>query len=199
MPLTIPNQLTLLRMGLTPLFLILLLSRQEGGALLVFMLAALTDALDGLIARLWKQKTTLGAYLDPVADKMLLAIAILGLTLSEFPNRIPVSFAISFLARDVIILVIILAILFTTEQQGLFHPSLFGKATTLLQMLLVADALFYNWRGITSPHLEVLLWAAFSVTALSAVQYSLRAGRILAAAQEQNTNELKKWPDDRTT
>jgi cardiolipin synthase len=192
MPLTLPNQLTLLRMGLTPLFLILLLSRQEGGALLVFMLAALTDALDGLIARLWKQKTTLGAYLDPVADKMLLAIAILGLTLSEFPNRIPVSFAVSFLARDVIIFVIILATLFTTERRDLFRPSLFGKATTLLQMLLIADALFYNWHGVPSPHLGALLWAAFSATALSAVQYSLRASRILAAAQEQNTNELKK-------
>jgi phosphatidylglycerophosphate synthase len=103
-----------------------------------------------------------------------------------------VSFAVSFLARDVIIFVIILATLFTTERRDLFRPSLFGKATTLLQMLLIADALFYNWHGVPSPHLGALLWAAFSATALSAVQYSLRASRILAAAQEQNTNGLKK-------
>ena len=184
MPLTLPNQLTLLRMGLTPLFLILLLSRREGWALLVFLLAALTDALDGLIARLWKQKTTLGAYLDPVADKMLLTIAVLGLTLSEFPNRIPVPFAICFIGRDIIILVVLLSVLFTTERQSMFRPSILGKATTLLQMLLVTDALFYNWHGVPSPHLEALLWAAFSATALSAVQYSFRASRILAAAQE---------------
>ena len=184
MNLTLPNQLTLLRMGLTPLFLILLLSRREGWALLVFMLAALTDALDGLIARLWKQKTTLGAYLDPVADKMLLAIAVLGLTLSEFPNRIPVSFAVCFLARDVIILVFILATFFTTDRRDLFLPSLLGKATTLFQMLLIADALFYNWRGVPSPHFDAILWVAFSATALSAVQYSFRASRVLAAAQE---------------
>ncbi|UCF80922.1 MAG: CDP-alcohol phosphatidyltransferase family protein [Acidobacteriota bacterium] len=192
MPLTLPNQLTLLRMGLTPLFLILLLSRQYGWTLLVFMLAAFTDALDGFIARLWRQKTTLGAYLDPVADKMLLAIAILGLALSEFPNRIPVSFAIFFLARDVIILVVILATFFTTERRGLFRPSLLGKATTLFQILLVADALFYNWRGVPSPHLSTLLWIAFSATALSAVQYSLLTSRNLAATQEQNARRMTR-------
>jgi cardiolipin synthase len=66
--LTVANQLTLLRMGLAPLLVVLVLSRELGWALLVFVVAGITDLLDGLIARVGRQKTTLGAMLDPVAD-----------------------------------------------------------------------------------------------------------------------------------
>ena len=74
-PLTIPNLLTLLRMGLTPLFLISVVNRQPEAALAAFAAAAITDALDGYIARTYGQQSRLGAYLDPIADKMLLMSA----------------------------------------------------------------------------------------------------------------------------
>lgn len=90
--LTPANQLTLLRMLLIPVFAILLIYGYVGAGLAVFCVAGLTDLLDGLIARWWQQKTELGAWLDPVADKLLLVttFVVLTLPLEHMPNRLPV-------------------------------------------------------------------------------------------------------------
>lgn len=171
-------------MGLVPLFLILMISDERGWAFAVFLTAGMTDALDGLIARVWKQKTELGAYLDPVADKMLLMTAVLCLALLNLPNRIPLWVAILFVARDVILLISVAIIVLTTPYRT-FTPAIAGKITTFLQLALVVDTLFYHARGEPSPHFNALLWLAFTATALSIIQYTARASRILAGAENK--------------
>ena len=102
---TLANQLTLLRMGLAPLLVILVLSQKLRWALVVFIVAGVTDLLDGLIARLGHQQTTLGAMLDPVADKVLLTSAFVALTwTSHLHLAIPVWLTVTTLSRDAIIL-----------------------------------------------------------------------------------------------
>src|SRR4029077_16964535 len=102
---TLANQLTLLRMGLAPLLVILVLSQRMRWALLVFVVAGVTDLLDGLIARLGRQQTKLGAMLDPVADKMLLSSSFVALTWSAgLYLYIPTWLTVTTLSRDAIIL-----------------------------------------------------------------------------------------------
>ncbi|HXT33740.1 MAG TPA: CDP-alcohol phosphatidyltransferase family protein, partial [Vicinamibacterales bacterium] len=99
------NQLTLARMLLIPAFVILLIYGYRGWALVVFMTAGLTDLLDGLIARMTGEKTVLGAWLDPMADKMLLVTMFVMLTLPSIgePNRLPLWFTVLVISRDVAI------------------------------------------------------------------------------------------------
>src|SRR5262249_57336275 len=103
--LTPANQLTLLRMLLIPAFVILVVYGELGWALAVFITAGVTDALDGLLARLSGQKTTLGAWLDPMADKLLLVSTFVVLTLPGLglENRLPIWFTVLILSRDVVI------------------------------------------------------------------------------------------------
>ncbi|MBW2175094.1 MAG: CDP-alcohol phosphatidyltransferase family protein [Deltaproteobacteria bacterium] len=97
----IPNTLTLLRILLTPLFAIFLIKHLFDFALLVFAIAALSDGVDGFIARVFRQKTTLGAFLDPAADKLLLVTAFVTLAIQE---QIPSWLSVLVITRDVIIL-----------------------------------------------------------------------------------------------
>src|SRR5207245_10413452 len=103
--LTPANQLTLLRMLLIPAFVILVVYGHLGWALTVFMVAGITDALDGLIARWSGQKTSLGAWLDPMADKLLLVTTFVGLTIPglNLANPLPLWLTICIISRDVVI------------------------------------------------------------------------------------------------
>src|SRR5271169_6112039 len=104
--LTVANQLTLLRMALSPLLVVAVLSHEFPWALIIFVVAGVSDLLDGLIARLGHQKTTLGAMLDPVADKVLLNSAFVALTwTSSLEVRIPAWLTVIALSRDAIIIV----------------------------------------------------------------------------------------------
>ena len=100
--LTAPNQLTLLRLIFIPFIVIFVLDQEWGWALGLFVLAGLTDNLDGLLARLLKQKTVLGQYLDPIADKLLLSTLFLVLS---FAGKIPWKFTVLVFSRDVGIVV----------------------------------------------------------------------------------------------
>ena len=116
------NQLTLLRMGLAPLLVVLVLQRRMGWALAVFVVAGLTDALDGLIARLGSQQTTLGAMLDPVADKVLMTASFIVLTWAGgLEAAIPVWLTVVILSRDAIIIVSV-AIVNLTVGRRVFYP-----------------------------------------------------------------------------
>ena len=105
MNLTAANQLTILRMLIIPAFVILLLYGYRGWALVSFFIAGITDLLDGLIARRTGQKTTLGAWLDPMADKLLLVTMFVMLTLPGIglSNRLPLWFTVLVISRDVAI------------------------------------------------------------------------------------------------
>src|SRR5438093_8670986 len=133
--LTPANQLTLLRMLLIPAFVILVVYGYLGWALLVFGFAGATDALDGLIARWSGQKTSLGAWLDPMADKLLLLTTFVVLTLPglELANRLPTWLTICIISRDIVI-VLTVAIVNPANGPRTFRPSLYRKTAQAPQI-----------------------------------------------------------------
>src|SRR4030095_13970900 len=126
--LTAANLLTLLRMVLIPPFAILLLYGYRGWALLVFLAAGVTELFDGFIGRLAGQKTTLGAWLDPMADKLLLVTMFVMLTLPGIglANRLPLWFTVLVISRDVAI-VLTVAVVNLAVGPRTFRPSIYGK------------------------------------------------------------------------
>ncbi len=130
---TVPNQLTFLRLGFLPFFIISIHYRWYSVALAVLIIAGLTDGLDGILARSLNQKTALGAYLDPIADKLLLSSSFVVLALN---HKITWWLATLVLSRDIILLTAAAVILVVSGYRA-FPPSIYGKATTALQILLV--------------------------------------------------------------
>jgi cardiolipin synthase len=176
--LNVPNVLTLLRLGAIPVFLILLTGFRYPEALGVFVAAGVTDALDGAIARLTHTKTTLGAYLDPAADKLLLMSAFVALA---FMEEVPRWLTVIVLSRDVM-LVVGYFLLFTMTQHAMeVRPSVAGKLSTFLQLssvTVVVVSLVY--RGTIPPVAESTLFLVTGlVTATAGVQYMIRGLRWL--------------------
>jgi len=130
---TVPNQITFLRLGILPFFLILILYEEYRWALLVLVIAAVSDTVDGLLARTLHQKSALGAYLDPIADKLLLSSSFVVLAMEK---KLPWWLTIMVLSRDVLMLVVAAVILLIQGYRP-FPPSLLGKATTFLEIGLV--------------------------------------------------------------
>src|SRR5512136_1255978 len=130
---TVPNQITLLRLGFLPFFLILISYEQYKWALLVQVLAGLSDGIDGLLARSLNQSSSLGAYLDPIADKLLLSSSFVILA---FEHKLAWWLTILVLSRDVLILIVAAVIILIAGYRP-FPPSLFGKLTTTFQIVLV--------------------------------------------------------------
>ena len=131
--LTVPNQLTFLRLGFLPFFIISIHYRRYEVALGILIVAGLTDGLDGLLARSLNQKTALGAYLDPIADKLLLSSSFVALALD---GKIRWWLATLVLSRDILLLTSAVVILVVVGYRP-FPPSIYGKLTTALQILLV--------------------------------------------------------------
>jgi cardiolipin synthase len=181
---SIPNILTLLRILLTPLFVILLLRDLYPLALLVFAVAGLSDGLDGLIARLLNQRTVLGAYLDPAADKLLLASAFIALAIL---GVLPAWLSVLVITRDVII-ILGLAILTLTEKKYVVSPTLVSKFTTTAQIVTVLGSLYDPTRiKLTLLH-PVLLWSTAVFTILSGLHYIYIGMNIL---QEPNNHHVR--------
>jgi len=130
---TVPNQITFLRLGFLPFFLILISYEHYRWALLILIIAGCTDGIDGLLARTLNQKSALGAYLDPIADKLLLSSSFVILA---FKKEITWWLTIIVLSRDVLILMVAVVILLISGYRP-FPPSVYGKLTTALQILLV--------------------------------------------------------------
>jgi cardiolipin synthase (CMP-forming) len=181
--LTAPNQLTLVRLAFLPFIIIKLVEGHYGWALILFVLAGLSDGLDGLLARLLKQQTLLGQYLDPIADKMLLSSVFLVLSIL---HKIPWKFTVVVFSRDVCI-VLISGLLYTITELRDFRPSIFGKANTFAQlaavvfvMLFQVDQAKWVWVGQ-----QTLLRATFLFTIISALHYVYLVGTRLRAAGHQ--------------
>jgi cardiolipin synthase len=171
--LTVANQLTLLRMFLIPGLVLLVLYGLNGWALIVFIVAGLTDALDGLLARRWSERTTLGAFLDPMADKLLLTSIFVVLTLTnlDLPNHLPLWLTVCVISRDVIIIVTV-AIANLSVGRLSFPPSILGKLATLVYILTAAVTLYFNWLGRPSVLVDVAVYAALAVTLASGLHLS---------------------------
>ena len=175
---TLANQLTLLRMLLIPAFVLLVVYGRFGWALVVFLIAGLTDALDGLIARQTGQKSELGAWLDPAADKLLLVTTFIVLTLPNIGlvNRIPIWLTVLIISRDIGI-VLTVAVVNLASGPRTFRPSQLGKVATAWFIVTCVVVMFYNWRGVTSPVVDVFIWSSLAITLASGIDYVWRIGR----------------------
>ena len=179
--LTVANQLTLLRMLLIPALVILVAYGMNGWALVAFVVAGVTDALDGVLARWWSRPTSLGALLDPMADKLLLISMFVVLTLPglDLPNHFPVWLTVLVISRDVIIVVTVAVVNFGIGRRT-FPPSMLGKLATLVYILAIAVVLLYNWLGRGSVVVDAAIWAALVITLVSGLHYIVHAARVLS-------------------
>jgi len=178
--LTVANQLTILRIVLVPIFVLLVVYGRLGEALLVFITAGATDALDGLIARLAGQRTALGAWLDPMADKLLLVSTFIVLTLPgiQLTNHLPLWLTIAVISRDVVI-VFVVAIVNLAVGPRTFRPSMLGKATTAAFIVTSVVIMYFNYRQQTSPLIDVAIWLSLGLTLVSSADYFFRLRRLI--------------------
>ena len=177
---TLANQLTLLRMVLIPVFVILTLYGEFGWALVTFAIAGLTDLLDGLAARVAGQNSTLGAWLDPAADKLLLVTTFIVLTLPDIGlvNRIPLWLTILVISRYVGI-VLTVAIVNLAVGPRTFRPSPLGPTATALFIIACVVVMIFNYLGYQSRWVDVAIWVSFVITIASAVDYVWRIAKII--------------------
>jgi len=137
------NRITILRIVLTPIFIAAILYHRLGIALAIFILASITDGLDGYIARVRKEKTRLGAIMDPIADKLLIVSAYISLSIvTGLPEylKMPVYVPIIVISRDAIILLGALIIYLNNGKLDI-KPTVLGKVTTTLQMITIVSVL----------------------------------------------------------
>ncbi len=167
-----PNLLTLSRLIVLPFAAIAVLKGHYGWALAIFVIAGISDGLDGLLARLMKQQTTLGQYLDPIADKLLLSTMFLVLFASR---KIPLTVTVLVFSRDIII-VIICMLLYATGAMKIFRPTWLGKANTVAQILTVLLVLLHEVRSDTwiAKGRQLGFNVTVGLTILSGVHYVVR-------------------------
>jgi cardiolipin synthase len=175
---TVPNQITFMRLGFLPVFLILIAYDQYRWALLVLVIAGLSDGIDGLLARKLNQKSSIGAYLDPIADKLLLSSSFVILA---FKHQIAWWLTIIVLSRDVLLLTVAAVIILISGYRP-FPPSILGKFTTTLQILLV----FALVLAAAYPNIQIvgairsLIYVVTALTVVSGFHYSITMARRLS-------------------
>lgn len=169
------NVLTLSRMALVPVFALCMLYGMPGWALVTFAVAGATDMLDGAIARWTQQQTTLGAWLDPMADKLLILTMFVMLTLPGLgmPYRLPLWLTVLVISRDVAI-VMTAAVINLAVARRTFKPSILGKTATGIYILTGIVALYGNYRGLPDGLLTVLVYLCLVITLASAADYLRR-------------------------
>lgn len=180
---SVPNLLSLLRMGLVPLFIIAITRGAAFEALMIFAAAGVTDAFDGFIARFWNQKTALGAYLDPAADKLLLTSAYVTLTIQAVNPLLPIPLWVTILviARDVSIVVAAFSLSMALGFKS-FPPALISKVTTGTQVAAVVLVLVHLvWPGDALGGVAtVAIYAVAVLTVASGLNYVRLINRRLA-------------------
>ncbi len=178
--LTLANQLTLVRLLLVPVLVILVIYGRSGWALITFVLAGVTDGLDGVIARRSGGPTSLGALLDPMADKLLLVSTFVVLTLPglDLANRFPIWLTVLVISRDVII-VLTVAVVNLAVERFTFPPSYLGKVATFVYILTGSVTLLFNYLDRPSLVVEVAIWASLAVTLASGFHYIVHAARLV--------------------
>ena len=195
---TVPNLLTVFRMVLIPVFVSLLFYQNFGLALGIFILAGVTDGLDGLLARRFNQKSQLGTILDPIADKLLLVTAFIVLSMRSvfpqpLPSHLPVPFwvTIAVISRDVFILVGAAAINIVTGFRG-FRPSMLGKINTFVQIVAIGLVMFaasvpYG----TGYYLPTVYTTVFAFAVLSGAHYVFFVSKLVNEDRPTATHSKK--------
>jgi len=183
---TLPNVLTIIRMVLIPVFVSMLFYQRFVWALLIFVLAGITDGLDGLFARRFGQQSQLGRILDPIADKLMLVTSFVVLSMrgvfpTPLPRHLPIPFwvTITVLSRDVFILIGAAAINIVTGFRN-FRPSLPGKISTAVQIVAVAAVMLAARVRIGAGYyLPTLYTAVFALAIFSGVHYVFFVSRLM--------------------
>lgn len=194
---TVPNLLTVFRMVLIPVFVSLLFYQRFVYALGIFILAGITDGLDGLLARRFDQKSQLGTILDPIADKLMLVTSFVVLSMRSvfpqpLPSHLPVPFwvTVAVISRDVFILVGAAAINIVTGFRG-FRPSMLGKINTVVQIFAIAIIIFaasvpYG----TGYYLPTLYTTVFVFAVLSGAHYVFFVSKLVNEDRRSDSNTL---------
>jgi len=172
---TFANLITILRMVFIPLFLLAITYGDARLAMWVFLIAGLSDGIDGFIARFYCQKTAFGAVLDPMADKLILTSAYVALTISSsaIPHPVPVWLAVLTISRDVVIVLIALALNITLDIKR-FSPTMLGKTTTFFQIAFIVGVLIQNAYSLPALLVDTLLWTVAMLTVASGLHYLFR-------------------------
>jgi len=176
---TVPNQITFLRLGFLPFFLILMSYEKYKWALLVLVVAGFSDGIDGLIARKFNQRSSLGAYLDPIADKLLLSSSFVVLA---FKKQLAWWLTILVLSRDVLILIVAVVIILVSGYRP-FPPSIYGKFTTVSQIVLVFTVMLRAaYPELPLAHLiRLLIYLVSLLCVFTGLHYSFTVARRLNA------------------
>jgi cardiolipin synthase len=182
---TLANQLTFLRLVAVPFFVLSILSARFDIALALFIGAAVTDILDGVTARMLRQRTPLGAYLDPAADKLLMTAAFILMT--DYPSmfkdiemaaRLPIWLSVLAISRDIFIVLIAL-LMYLAYGRTRFEPTLWGKLTTVAEALLIGIYLLANALGRTTIVLDIATWVTLALILYSGFHYLFHAARMV--------------------
>jgi len=183
----IPNFLSLLRIVLVPVFVIFLIQDESYKALIIFVIAGLTDVLDGTMARLLNAQTKLGSYLDPIADKLLLATSFVTLAILGI---IPSWLTVIVMSRDFIILlgIAILSLMSVTFE---IKPAFISKVTTVLQIGTIFFALIYKavTHDLNYNWILALFWLTASFTVASGLVYIIRGIKIINRTNPKEVNK----------
>jgi len=183
----IPNFLTLIRLFLVPVLVIFLIQGLFFNALIVFIIAGASDAIDGFLARILKQKTVLGSYMDPLADKALIISCFVVLSVL---GMIPPWLTVIVVSRDFIILLGI-SVLFLMSISVEIQPAFVSKVTTTLQFLTIFFVLASGYLPLYfNPRLiEVVYWATALFTIISGLNYVAKGIKLINGVG----NERERW------
>jgi cardiolipin synthase len=173
--LTLANHLTILRILMTPAIVILLLYKYMAAAIVLFLLAGVTDGLDGFVARRRGQRTALGMVLDPLADKLLLMSAVVALTILK---ELPRWFTIIVVSRD-LILIGGAIILYMFIGKISMPPSWLGKFTTGFQIATVLLVMLDNFAPLLRSVVMPVAFLTAAMTVGSGLDYVFRGTRLL--------------------
>jgi cardiolipin synthase len=182
---TIPNLITAIRIVLAPVFLIYLINSQLKAALVVFLVCAVSDGLDGIIARVFNQKSKLGAYMDPLADKLVLVVAFVALSIIGI---IPPWLAVTVIARDMMILVGIL-VLFLNRLDVIIKPSFLGKTTTWAQFVTVLIVLSKSYLTNVTALYPYIFYLTGLLTISSGLHYMHRGFKIIGEGPSERQED----------
>jgi cardiolipin synthase len=169
--LTPANQITILRLAFIPFFAILVVAQEYRGALAVLTAAALSDVIDGTLARLLKQETPLGVALDPIADKLLMSTAYLTLA---FRDALPWWLTILVIGRDIVIIMTALLISLVAGYRP-FKPTILGKASTVAQVVTVFAAVSFQAHVpfVIRGMVRLCVYVAAILTVSSGIYYAI--------------------------
>lgn len=184
-PWTLPNLLTFLRLVALPFLVVAILEGRHATALAIFLVAAITDIVDGYLARHFAMGSPLGAYLDPIADKLFLVSSFVVFALPGTPSEIhvPIWLLVLTIFRDVLILVVALVMYLALGIRD-FPPSILGKLTTFSEVCTIVAILLVNVDALPVAVARVFFWVVLVLTLASGFHYIWRSSHGLARHQD---------------